>query len=123
MNIKQGFSPIEGTGLNISQNSPALFPEQRISKPIEPRSPFDGNSLVRSILFVCKECNGPLAPSSSCIVCKRILRRQCTRCGNEVHNGTHVSCEYLVSLGKLRTNKPDKKQKREVEKRKQNLWP
>jgi hypothetical protein len=116
VNNKQGFPPINGIwSEDESRNSPALFPEQRISEPIELKSHFDGNTLVKTILFVCKECEGPLAPSSSCLVCKRTSERKCTKCGNKVPNGLHLSCEYLGLLGKLQSNKLDRKKKKEVD--------
>lgn len=102
MTSKQGFSPInELRPSNEFRSSPVLFPEQKISKSIEQKSIFDGNPLVKTILFVCNDCDGPLAPSSSCIVCKRTLKRKCTKCGVEVEYGTHSACEYLTTFGKF----------------------
>jgi hypothetical protein len=116
VNNKQGFPPINGIwSEDESRISPALFPEQRISEPIEQKFRFDGNTLVKTILFVCNECEGPLAPSSSCLVCKRTAQRKCTKCGNKVPNGSHLACEYLALLGTLRSNKLDRKKKKEVD--------
>lgn len=116
MNNEQGSSPINGIWSdNESKISPALFAEQRISEPIEQKFHFDGNALVKTILFVCKECDGPLAPLSSCLVCKRTSQRNCTRCGNKVPNGSHLSCEYLALLGKLQSSKLDRKKKKEMD--------
>jgi len=116
VNNKQGVPPInEIWSDNESKLAPAFFPEQQISEPIEQKLRFDGNSLVKTILFVCKECEGPLAPSSSCLVCKRTSQRKCTKCENKVPNGSHLSCEYIALLGKLRSNKQDRKKKKEVD--------
>jgi hypothetical protein len=110
MNNKQGHHPINGIWLdNELKSSPALFPEQRISKPIDPKSHFNGNLLVKTVMFVCKECNGPLTPLSSCIVCKRTSQRKCTRCGSKVPYGFHMPCEYLALLGTFHSNKLNRK--------------
>jgi hypothetical protein len=101
MTNKQGLSPInELRSNNEFSTRPVLFPEQKINS-IEQNSFFDGNPLVKTILFICNDCDGPLAPSSSCIVCKRTLQRKCTKCGVEIQYGKHVSCEYLTSFGKF----------------------
>jgi|GEM_PF-3778834 len=102
MNNKQGLRPTnESNPTNELRTSNVLFPDQKNSEPIKQKSLHDGNPLVKTILFVCNECDGPLAPSSSCIVCKRTLKRKCTRCGEEVQYSKHVSCEYLTTFGKF----------------------
>ncbi len=116
MNNQQGPASINGIwSNNESKIFPALFADQRNSDLIEQKFHIDGNALAKTILFVCKECEGPITPSSSCLVCKRTSQRKCTKCENKVSYGSHQSCEYLALLGTLRSDRLDRKKKKGVD--------
>lgn len=103
---EQGSNPINDRLYDKeSKITPAFFVEQRMSELIEQKFQIDGNTLAKTILLICQYCDGPIAPLASCLVCKRISQRKCTKCGTQVSFGSHQSCEYLAFLGKDRSNK------------------
>lgn len=115
MNNEQGSYPInESLFDKESKITPAFFVEQRMSEIIEQKFHFDGNALAKTILLICKNCDGPITPLASCLVCRRISYRKCTRCGAQVSFGSHQSCEYLAFLGKERAKKNDKMKKEDT---------
>ena len=108
MNNIQGYVPINEhlTSQEKSVVEPVSIPLLEPSKFIAKKIDIDGKTLIKNILFICDKCEGPLVPASNCIVCKRTLLRKCTSCGNQLQNSPHESCEYLVLMGKLRSNFP-----------------
>ncbi len=115
MNNKQGSYPInERLSDKESMITPAFFVEQGMSEIIEQKIHYDGNALAKTILLVCKDCEGPIAPLATCLVCKRTSHRKCTRCGTQVSYGSHEACEYLANLGKNRLKKLNNKMKKEA---------
>jgi hypothetical protein len=114
MNNPQGITPINGQMSYREEPTmiaPADFPRPRISELIEQKLHVDGNSLAKEALFSCHKCHGALVPYSECPVCSRTSFRKCTRCKNEVPNGSHQSCEYLILLRELRANQRERPRK------------
>lgn len=114
MNNPQGTTPINGQ-MSYQEEAPIIvpanYPRPRISELLEQNLHIDGNSLAKEALFSCHKCKGPLVPSSMCPVCNRTSFRKCTLCKNEVQNGSHQLCDFLILLRELKTNQHQKQRK------------
>lgn len=62
----------------------------------------DNKKIIKSILFACEKCNGPLVPNSICIVCKKTSIRNCQNCGIKEESGNHVYCGYLIFASRIK---------------------
>jgi len=115
MNNPQGTTPINGQASYQEEASiiaPTNYPRPRISESFEQNPHIDGNSIAKEALFSCHKCKGPLVPSSMCPVCNRTSFRKCTLCKNEVPNGSHQLCDFLILLRELKTNQHQKQRKK-----------
>ena len=74
-----------------SHSDEGIQPTRRLS-PV-------GSLLAKSVLFACSQCDGPLVPSSYCIICKKTAARYCANCGSIRDMGIHDSCKNLVIIG------------------------
>jgi len=63
-----------------------------------------------NFLYACENCDGPLAPTALCIVCRRASARKCLHCQRNIITGTHLSCSTLIVFAKdiLRTRQTNK---------------
>ncbi|WP_316504785.1 hypothetical protein [Nitrosopumilus sp.] len=57
------------------------------------------DDLSKSIFYICTNCEGPLVPISTCVFCKRITLRRCTKCAKTRDVKSHDSCKVLISFG------------------------
>ena len=57
------------------------------------------NDLSKGIFYICKNCEGPMIPISTCIFCKRTTLRRCTGCDKIRDIKSHDSCKILISFG------------------------
>jgi hypothetical protein len=67
--------------------------------------------LTSNVFFACQNCDGPLIPSSLCVVCHKSSMRLCQKCGLQKKFGFHLLCSYLVLLNENKKNKPCKVEK------------
>lgn len=61
---------------------------------------FVSSNFQCNFLYACENCDGPLAPTAVCIVCKRASIRKCLHCQRDIITGTHLSCDTLISFAK-----------------------
>jgi|SRR3972149_6583879 len=72
------------------------FSEHNFEALIESKLMINKKNLAKSVLFACELCNGPLVPSSACIICKKASSRTCLKCNLRKLTGTHLLCCYSI---------------------------
>ncbi|RDJ36442.1 MAG: hypothetical protein DWQ19_07595 [Crenarchaeota archaeon] len=68
-------------------------------------SNYQKSILARNILFACEDCNGALIPSTLCVVCKKTNSRICVKCSSKIRLDGHKSCECLILLSLMHSEK------------------
>ena len=82
--------------LSMSHKSPDL---SNVSRP-ESSKNFVSSNFPCNFLYACENCDGPLAPTAVCLVCKRATIRKCLHCQRDIITGTHLSCSTLIFFAK-----------------------
>ncbi len=99
--MNQGLTPESpaNTGIHSDRYSSINSNHTNLRNPPSNRLSRIGSILAKSVLFACSQCDGPLVPSSYCIVCKKTAIRCCNQCGTIRDMGIHDSCKDVIILG------------------------